>query len=120
MTNAKTKPVIRKGTAGKTTTVKSKPVAKKEEKAEAVDRTAPSTIASATFYIGKAPYNPRAAHNIASWEAMCKHLIKGGDKGASGAVLAKELVVNGKHPDRTHYDFVSYLERRGALARKPA
>ena len=80
-------------------------------------RTAPSSISAATFYFGGNPYNPRAEHNVQSWHSMTKHLVAGGDKGASGEVLAQELTVNGKHPDRTHYDFVGYLERRGALTR---
>lgn len=98
---------------------KMKPVAKKEEvKKETtppaeVSRTIPSNIAERTFFLGKAPYNPRAQHNVDSWERMLSHLNKGGTK---GSVLAAELVVNGKHPDRTHFDFVSYLERRGALS----
>ena len=76
------------------------------------NRTIPNDIAGKTFWLGKAPYRPRAQHNMDSWERMCRHLAKGG---TSGAVLASELLVNGKHPDKTHFDFVSYLERRGAL-----
>ena len=96
-------------------------MAKSKAKEEVkVDRTAPSTISSATFFMGKAAYNPRAQQNIDSWDRMCKHLVKGGDAGAAGKVLAKELITNGKHPDRTHYDFIGYLERRGALSRKRA
>ncbi len=83
-----------------------------------VNRTIPNVIGKQTFYFGKAPYNPRAPHNIDSWERMCIHLDKAGDKGVAGTVLAEELVVNGKHPDKTHFDFVSYLERRGALSTK--
>ena len=97
---------------------KTKPV-KKVEKVEEVSRAIPNSIAKQTFYFGKAPYNPRAQHNVDSWERMCKHLDKGGKKGAAGEVLAAERVVNGKHPDKTHFDFVSYLERRGALSTKP-
>lgn len=78
-----------------------------------ISRTIPNSIAERTFYLGKAPYNPRAQHNLDSWTRMLNHLMKGGTK---GSVLAAELVVNGKHPDRTHFDFVSYLERRGALS----
>ena len=77
-----------------------------------VSREVPNAIANQTYWFGKAPYNPRAAHNMDSWERMGRHLVKGGVK---GSVLAKELVINGKHPDKTHFDFVSYLERRGAL-----
>lgn len=90
----------------------------KSAKVEEISRAVPSSISSQTFFFGKAPYNPRAQHNIDSWERMGKHLIKGGDKGVSGVILAKELVINGKHPDKTHFDFVSYLERRGALSHK--
>ena len=93
-------------------------VEKVTEPATEVSRNIPTSIGAQTFFFGKAPYNPRAVHNIDSWERMCKHLTKAGDKGVSGAVLAEELVVNGKHPDRTHFDFVSYLERRGALSHK--
>lgn len=85
---------------------------------EEVSRVAPSSIAAATFWVGQAAYNPRAQHNVDSWERMTKHLVKGGDKGASGELLAGELTINGKHPDRTHYDFIGYLERRGAISRK--
>ncbi len=101
----------------KVKTVKTVAKAAKVEVAE-ISRKVPNSIASQTFVVGKAPYNPRAQHNVDSWERMCSHLAKAGDKGVSGAVLAEELVVNGKHPDRTHFDFVSYLERRGALAHK--
>ena len=97
--------------------VTKKPVTKKEEtkkeEVAEVNRTIPNSIAERTFYLGKAPYNPRAAHNADSWNRMLTHLAKGGTK---GSVLATELVVNGKHPDRTHFDFISYLERRGALS----
>lgn len=90
-------------------------MSKKATKEQEVSRTAPTSISSQTFYVGKAPYNPRAEHNIDSWNRMMVHLTAGGKKGVPGSVLAKELTINGKHPDRTHFDFVSYLERRGAL-----
>lgn len=105
---------VKKPAAKSVEGITSQPKKKEETTPPAeVSRTIPSNIAERTFYLGKAPYNPRAQHNVDSWERMLSHLNKGGTK---GSVLAAELVVNGKHPDRTHFDFVSYLERRGALS----
>lgn len=83
-----------------------------------VNRNVPTSVANTVYIYGPAVYNPKAAHNIASWERMCKLLDKAGDKGVSGAVLAKELTVNGKHPAKTHFDFLGYLERNNQLAHK--
>ena len=104
--------------ASKVVPVKTAAKAVKKDNPAEISRAVPNNIASQTFTIGKAAYNPRAAHNVDSWERIQVHLAKGGEKGVSGEILAKELVVNGKHPDRTHFDFISYLERRGALAHK--
>ena len=92
---------------------KPKPVAKPKAKPTEVDRTIPTAISSQKYKVGPAVYNPRAAHNVDSWTRMCKHLEKGV---TTGAVLAAELTTNGKHPAKTHFDFIGYLERRGAIA----
>ena len=85
------------------------------EVAKEVDRNCPANMKGVRYKLGGSVYNPRAAHNILSWERMLEVLTKAGDKGAAGADLAKVLTVNDKHPDKTHFDFVGYLERRGAL-----
>ena len=90
--------------------------AKAEEKVVEVNRNVPMHMVGVMFVRGASAYNPRAAHNIASWERMCVHLDKAKGKGVDGKVLAGELTINGKHPEKTHFDFISYLERRSALA----
>ena len=107
-----------KAKSGKPPVVKTtvKPVVVKAEEV-VVNRTVPSTISAATFYIGAVSYNPRVAHTIDSWGKMCIHLNKGGDNGAKGELLAAELTHHLTKPDATHYDFIGYLERRGAITR---
>ena len=86
--------------------------------AKEVDRNCPANMKGVLYVLGASAYNPRALHNIASWNRMLEVLNKAGDKGATGTDLAKVLTTNEKHPDRTHFDMVGYLQRRGALAVK--
>ena len=80
--------------------------------------TIPADIATKTFVLGANNYNPRAAHNSFQWEKMCDLLEKAGAKGVTGEVLAKSLVAHYANPEESHFNFVSYLLRRGALAIK--
>ena len=125
MTKAKKKPIKMVDNLKTETKSVAKPTVKKTKveptvvKADevVVNRTAPSSISAATFYIGATSYNPRVAHTVDSWGKMCKHLNAGGDDGASGELLAAELTHHLTKPDATHYDFIGYLERRGAITR---
>ena len=82
-----------------------------------IDRSIPSDIANTTYVLGAKPYNPRAVHNSYQWERMAELLAKAGDKGVPGPVLAKNLAQH--HTlDKTHFNFISYLTRRGSLATK--
>lgn len=78
----------------------------------------PADIATKTFVLGAKPYNPRAAHNSFQWDKMTELLGKAGEKGVKGEVLAKSLTKHYADPEESHFNFVSYLLRRGALAIK--
>jgi len=78
----------------------------------------PADIAGKTFVRGEKDYNPRAAHNSHQWEKMTSLLDKAGDKGVSGKDLAASLVAHFANPEESHFNFVSYLLRRNALAIK--
>ena len=92
--------------------------AEKPKPLDPKDVVIPGDVANTTYFQGKNPYRPRAAHNARAWGEMQTALTKAGDKGVKGSVLAKALLVNDKHPDKTHFDFIGYLERRGALRSK--
>ena len=93
--------------------------AKSQAKPEAqVDRTIPANIAGKTFVLGPKAYNPRVGHNSYQWEKMVALLTKAGAKGVKGEILAASLATHQAKPDKAHFDFVSYLTRRNALATK--
>lgn len=94
---------------------------KAEVKANAeVDRSIPADIRGKVYFVGPNSYNPRAFQNISQWDKMVEMLAKAGDKGVTGLLLAASLTINEKHPEKAHFNFVSYLERRGALINKVA
>ena len=82
------------------------------------DRSIPADIRGKVYFQGPSPYNPRAFQNISQWDRMVEMLASAGDKGVAGLLLAASLTTNEKHPEKAHFNFVSYLERRGALIHK--
>ena len=92
--------------------------ATKTEAPAEVDRSVPADIRGKVYFLGGSTYNPRAFQNISQWDRMVDMLAKAGDKGVSGLLLAASLTINEKHPEKAHFNFVSYLERRGALIHK--
>ena len=93
-------------------------VAKPAKPVTEVDRSIPTEIRGKVYFLGGSTYNPRAFQNISQWDKMVEMLNSAGDKGVAGIDLAKSLTVNEKHPEKAHFNFVSYLERRGALVHR--
>ena len=83
-----------------------------------VNRSIPTDIAGKVYIVGDKPYNPRAVHNSYQWEKMVELLDKAGEKGVKGSVLAESLATHNSKPDQTHFNFISYLQRRDSLAVK--
>ena len=82
-----------------------------------IDRSIPADIAGTTYVLGEKPYNPRVLHNSYQWERMVELLEKAGAKGVPGPQLAKSLAHH-QSMNKTHFNFISYLTRRGSLATK--
>lgn len=85
--------------------------------APAINRDIPADIAGTTYILGGKPYNPRVLHNSYQWEKMVALLDKAGAKGVKGTALAESLAHH-QSLDKTHFNFISYLTRRGSLATK--
>lgn len=69
----------------------------------------PARLSGLKFGLGEKKYSPRVEHTIAAWEKVSGALPAKGEK------LAELLKQHATRPDEDHYDFIFYLQRRGAL-----